>query len=474
MNRNKKIDPKQYKGVLVEYKCETCNLFDSVQEEFKSNIAKIKSDSCSHFIFKFIYDVDKNSFKYILSFNCNKCQTDHMINIFNENLDIKDDIIEYQYKCKKCGNGQLKFNLLLEKKDDNNNNKNNAKKYTTNNIKEYRTDGEDNPQLNSNFKPEMEENLLGGVKNMDNQQASLNVNNKFNQFKCINVNYFSNNNKNNNNNNLNKLAIKNLENNNINNNNFNMNNNLVNNNINNNNNFNMNINMANNNNNFNMNINMANNYINNKNFIMNNNMTYNNNLNFINRMKNFDSNGFNYNNNNFNNFNYNNNNNNINNIINNNNMNNNMGNMNNNMSNMFGNMNNMFTCKNFNKNNNLNLNNNMNNMNNNYKINIMNNNNMNDNLNNHNNLQKCINIGNGNDTTKKITLIFQDMNGKNYPIEASYEDKLSDVIKNLLNKYDVIDKENASHFTYHQKSIKKKENVKNNNLKDGDIINFRF
>ena len=327
MSINKKIDPKQYKGILLEYKCQACNIVDSIQEDFQSKISKIKSDNCSHFSFTFIFDLDKKGFKYLLSFNCNNCGTNHIIDIFKENLDFENDIQKINYKCKKCGKGSLDINLFLEKKDDNNNKKNNTKNYNTNNIKEYRTDGEDNSEVNSNFKQEMKQDVLGGAANINNQKPLFN---EVNKLKCININYISINNKNNLNNRItnnnannngfnmnNNIANNNINNNNFNmnianNNGFNMNNNIANNNINNNN---MNKNMANNNrniNNFNMNNNIAYNNINNNNYRVNNN-TFNNNLNVINKMSNINQNGYNYNNNpnfnnNFNNFNYNNNN----------------------------------------------------------------------------------------------------------------------------------------------------------------------
>ena len=175
MNKNKKIDPKKYKGILIQYQCQTCKIYDIIEEDFQSDIAKIKSDSCGHFSFKFIFDLEKKSYKYLLSFNCNKCGTNHFINIFNDNVDFENGI---HYKCKKCGNGPLDIFLFLSEKDDNNKDIKKDKNYKTsdgendnkNNNKEYRTAGEDNSEINPNFNGLMQQNVLGGDKN--NQQAA--------------------------------------------------------------------------------------------------------------------------------------------------------------------------------------------------------------------------------------------------------------------------------------------------------------
>ena len=85
------------------------------------------------------------------------------------------------------------------------------------------------------------------------------------------------------------------------------------------------------------------------------------------------------------------------------------------------------------------------------------------------------NVENIYDNTTKIKLIFQDMNGQKYPIVASYEDRLYAVVFALLKKYENIVKETVSKImTNKEKQITLKENVKKNNLKDVDVIKFKF
>ena len=169
MNKNQKIDSSQYKAVLVEYRCEFCKVYDSIEEDFQSDISKIKSDSCSHFSYKFIYDVDKKSFKYLLSFNCNKCGTSHIINIFDDDVDFEKGI---HYKCIKCGNGPLHIYLVLFKKDENNIIKNENENKKINKI--YRTDEGNNPEVNSNYKSMIRHNVIGGdIENQNNNNKEI-------------------------------------------------------------------------------------------------------------------------------------------------------------------------------------------------------------------------------------------------------------------------------------------------------------
>ena len=54
-----KIDLSRYKGATVDYLCEDCKTGDNFFEDFDCQISKIKSDSCSHYNFKFIYNYEE-------------------------------------------------------------------------------------------------------------------------------------------------------------------------------------------------------------------------------------------------------------------------------------------------------------------------------------------------------------------------------------------------------------------------------
>jgi len=262
-----KIDLTKYKGATVEYFCEDCKTGDNFFEDFDSNLSKIKSDSCSHYNFKFIYNFEENKeLKYIISFNCINCSTNKIITLFDKNT--TDISPRFEYKCEKCKKGKLIIRLLLcvdkeidiedDVKQNNNSNVN----------KSYVNDNNDN---RNNFDPFfngtqlMNDNVIGGQRQI-NPINNNNFNNIFNN------NNFNNNNFNNNfnNNNFNNNFNNNNFNNNFNNNNFNniFNNNYFNNNFNNNN-FNNNFNNNNFNNNFNNN-NFNNNFNNNNNNNFNN------------------------------------------------------------------------------------------------------------------------------------------------------------------------------------------------------------
>ena len=110
-NIKSKNNLKKYKKAIISYECPECNFSDYFEEDLKSQISRIKSDSCSHFSFKFIYNLEDESFKYIISFNCNNCGANHMINLLDKN--IVDNEIKINYKCQQCGNGSLFVGLML-------------------------------------------------------------------------------------------------------------------------------------------------------------------------------------------------------------------------------------------------------------------------------------------------------------------------------------------------------------------------
>ena len=303
-----KIDLNDYKGAIIQYKCKDCQVFDEFFEDFHSKIARIKSGSCSHFNLKFIYNYDGGKFKYILSFNCNKCGQNNIFNLFDENT---TDTYSYnEYKCEKCNEGSINIQLLLSKDKIKNDEENDDDDEEDNEEEEEKEinksdDNDDNEENLNNFNLFNDTNLIKQQvvgANQFNYQNQINNNNIFNN--NINNNSFMGNNnyKPNNNNNFNMMN-NNMLNNNMFYNNM-LNNNMINNNMLNNNMINNNMpynNMMNNNmmNNNMMNNNMLNNnmFYNN---MKNNNMPYNNNMMNNNMMNNnmFNNNIFNNNMNN--------------------------------------------------------------------------------------------------------------------------------------------------------------------------------
>ena len=201
---------KRYKGAFVEYGCDDCGICDSFEEDFTSDISRIKSDSCPHFSLKFIYNLEGDSFKYILSFTCNECGTNQLMNVFEK---ITEDFPHINYKCINCGKGSMKVSFLLNIKED-------IKIYRTadgNNKKVYRTaDGNDEKEIN-NFrfinginKDNLSNNqVIGGaggnsnLKNYKTPRENMNINNNNNNFNNNMMNCYPNNMMNNNYNNFN-------------------------------------------------------------------------------------------------------------------------------------------------------------------------------------------------------------------------------------------------------------------------------
>lgn len=94
----------------------------------------------------------------------------------------------------------------------------------------------------------------------------------------------------------------------------------------------------------------------------------------------------------------------------------------------------------------------------------------NDNINNKKNI---INDPKENKDKYKIRLTFVNSN-KKYNIDAFLEDKFMNVIINLLNKYRDIDKQEIYALFCNEKKIETKNSIKENGIKDGDIIIMKF
>ena len=178
---NKNINLENYKGALIQYFCEECNNYDSFFEDFANKISRIKSGSCYHFNFKFIANFDGNKFKYSISFNCNNCEESEIKNLFDETT--TTNISKINYKCKKCGQGSINFELILSDEiiiDDNE--KNDNEKNDNNNLTNSNNFKDDiNSDLNN-------QNLIGNNIQMNNNQNILNINFPNNRFNNSNIN----------------------------------------------------------------------------------------------------------------------------------------------------------------------------------------------------------------------------------------------------------------------------------------------
>ena len=127
MNENKN----SIKGAFIDYCCIICNLNNNFEEDFSSQISRIKSDSCNHFNFKFIYNLERGNIKYMISFNCKKCGKNKIIDFYNNNSNIEPNI---HYKCFACNNGDMNFRMLLKEDHKSNQTFNMQNNQSINNI----------------------------------------------------------------------------------------------------------------------------------------------------------------------------------------------------------------------------------------------------------------------------------------------------------------------------------------------------
>lgn len=158
IKENNNIDLKEYKGAIIDYSCEECQISEEFFEVFKNEISRIKSRGCSHFNLKFIYNYDRGKFKYILSFNCNKCDFKKMLNLFDENSTESSSNIEI--KCEKCNEGSMYILLLLSKDYENEE----IKDVNNQEHKNYENDfiRDSNNQININYSTKNNQQLIGG------------------------------------------------------------------------------------------------------------------------------------------------------------------------------------------------------------------------------------------------------------------------------------------------------------------------
>lgn len=228
--------PKKSIGAWINYGCSICNIEDNFTESFSEKISKIKTKSCEHFDFKFIYNPEKGNMKYMISFSCKKCKKDNIEDLYKFS---KDGTSSLHYKCINCNNGDLNFQMILNEEALKEQNKNLQNNMGSKNINNNMNNNINNNSNNFNFIQMNNFNqsinnirVIGGNMNQNNMMPFNNFNNNImnnmnpnlinNNFNMINNN-FNNMNMNNGFNNINFM----MENMNLNNKNqFNVNNNI--------------------------------------------------------------------------------------------------------------------------------------------------------------------------------------------------------------------------------------------------------
>ena len=187
-----KVNLNQYKGAIIDYGCSICQKYDNYFEDFTNKISRIKSDSCEHFDIKFIYNLEKNSLKYLVSFNCKNCGENKIFELYKNS-----NVSNIHYNCNKCKNGDYNVQMLLSDeivKDDENQKKNfmknqvNNKQIKSNNNHNFVNFNNNSNQINNfnNNQPENKMNLLGGNQNQMNNMMINNFNFNNNNFMMMN------------------------------------------------------------------------------------------------------------------------------------------------------------------------------------------------------------------------------------------------------------------------------------------------
>ena len=187
--------PKKSIGAWINYGCSICNIEDNFTESFSEKISKIKTKSCEHFDFKFIYNPEKGNMKYMISFSCKKCKKDNIEDLYKFS---KDGTSSLHYKCINCNNGDLNFQMILNEealKEQNMNLQNNMGSKNINNNMNNNINNNSNNfnfiQMN-NFNQSINNiRVIGGNMNQNNMMPFNNFNN--NIMNNMNPNFINNN-----------------------------------------------------------------------------------------------------------------------------------------------------------------------------------------------------------------------------------------------------------------------------------------
>ena len=188
-----KINLNNYKGAIIDYGCNICNINDNFFEDFTNKISRIKSDGCEHLDIKFIYNLEKNSLKYMVSFNCKNCGENKIFDLCKYSNDLS-----IHYKCNKCKNGNTNVQMILSEEifkiDDG------IKKQNKPNDNKINFINPNSNQINNfiNINQSINNmNLVGGNQNIFNNNLNFNNNimmNNFNHPINQNIMNFQNNN----------------------------------------------------------------------------------------------------------------------------------------------------------------------------------------------------------------------------------------------------------------------------------------
>jgi predicted RNA-binding Zn-ribbon protein involved in translation (DUF1610 family) len=185
------VNLNQYKGAIIDYGCSICQKYDNYFEDFTNKISRIKSDSCDHFDIKFIYNLDKNILKYMVSFNCKNCGVNKIFDLYKNS-----NVYNIHYICNNCKNGDSNVQMLLSDeiiKDDDSQKKNIIKNKVYNmqiksNNNNFANFNNNLNQINNfnNIHPINNMNLVGGnpnpMNNMMNNNFIFNNNMMMNNF----------------------------------------------------------------------------------------------------------------------------------------------------------------------------------------------------------------------------------------------------------------------------------------------------
>jgi len=175
-------DSNQSKGAWINYGCNICKIEDNFTESFSENNSKIKTKSCEHFDFKFIYNPEKGNMKYMISFNCKNCGKDNIENLYKFSPDGTSSL---HYQCTKCNNGDMNFQMILnaEALKEQNRNRLNNMNYNQKNISNLNNNMNNNinsfnfNQMNNINQSMNNIRVIGGNMNQNNMMQFNNFNN---------------------------------------------------------------------------------------------------------------------------------------------------------------------------------------------------------------------------------------------------------------------------------------------------------
>ena len=165
------------KGAWISYGCKICKIENNFNESFSEQVSKIKTKSCEHFDFKFIFNPEKGNMKYMISFICKKCGKDSIVDLYKSN---PDGISCIHYKCIQCNNGDMDFQMILNEEalKEQNKYKNNNRAFNNFNNINNMNNNNYNPMNNINQSMNNMQ-VIGGNMNLNNMMAFNNINNNF-------------------------------------------------------------------------------------------------------------------------------------------------------------------------------------------------------------------------------------------------------------------------------------------------------